>query len=78
MALHRLDLLAQLPIADSELRKVAWLAAGDAAAVRCHGAQRAQALSSLQAVDRQVREAQPEGGVIPRQLARVRTDCGAS
>jgi serine/threonine-protein kinase len=77
-ALHRLDALAQLPAADSELRKVAWLAAGDAAAVRCHGPQRAQALSSLQALDLQVRETQPEGGVIPRRLAHVRAGCGAT
>ena len=76
-ALHRLDTLARLPLADSELRKVAWLAAGDAAAVRCHGTGRAQALSSLQALDRQVGEAQPEGGVIPRRLVRVRAGCGA-
>ena len=76
-ALHRLDTLARLPLADSELRKVAWLAAGDAAAVRCHGTERAQALSALQALDRQVGEAQPEGGVIPRRLVRVRAGCGA-
>jgi len=77
-ALQRLDALARLPVADSELRKVAWLAAGDAAALRCHGTQRARALSALEALERRMREAQPEGGAIPRQLARVRADCGAA
>jgi len=76
-ALHRLDQLAQLPAADSELRKVAWLATGDAAAVRCHGARQAQALSSFETLDRQVREAQPEGGVIARRLAAMHAACAA-
>jgi len=75
-ALQHLDLLARLPESDSELRKVAWLAATDAAAVRCHGPQRPQALSSLQALDQRMRAAQPEGGAIPRRLARVRAACG--
>jgi serine/threonine-protein kinase len=77
-ALHRLDQLAQLPQADSELRKVAWLAAGEAAALRCHGPQRAQALSSLEAVAQRARIAQPEGGAIPRRLARARAACAAT
>jgi len=75
-ALRRLDALAALPPGDSELRKVAWLAAADAAAVRCHGTARAQALSSLDGVERDMHAAQPEGGAIARQLARVRAGCG--
>jgi len=75
-ALRRLDALAALPPGDSELRKIAWLAAGDAAALRCHGPQRAQAMSRLAALDRDMRAAQPEGGVITREIARMRADCG--
>jgi serine/threonine-protein kinase len=74
-ALARLDTLAAMPQRDIELRKVAWLAAAAAAAQRCHGPQRLQALASLQALQAEVGNAQPEGGVTARQVAAERASC---
>jgi serine/threonine-protein kinase len=74
-ALARLDVLAAMPQRDIELRKVAWLAAAVAAAQRCHGPQRLQALASLQALQAEVGNAQPEGGVTARQVAAERASC---
>ena len=74
-ALARLDALAALPAVDSESRKLAWLAAGNAAAMRCKGPQRAQALAALQALDRAVQRGQPEGSALARQIERLRTGC---
>jgi eukaryotic-like serine/threonine-protein kinase len=65
-----------LPQADTELRKVAWLAAADGAALRCRGPQRAAALQALQALDRAIDEAQPEGSAIGRQVLGLRSRCG--
>jgi serine/threonine-protein kinase len=75
-ALQQLDALAAIPQRDIEQRKVAWLARADAAALRCHGAQRNQAAATLQALVEQVRAAQPEGGVIVREVESLRAGCG--
>jgi serine/threonine-protein kinase len=75
-ALQRLDALAALPQGDAEQRKLTWLARADAAAVRCRGAQRNQALASLQSLADLLRTAQPEGGVIVREVDAVRAGCG--
>ncbi|MFL6591332.1 MAG: protein kinase domain-containing protein [Luteimonas sp.] len=74
--LRLLDALAALPQRDSELRKVALLATGEAAALRCDGPQRAQAMAAFAALGDAVRAAQPEGGVVARQVARLRASCG--
>jgi hypothetical protein len=44
--------------------------------VRCHGAQRGQALAELQSLADMLRTAQPEGGVIVREVAALRAGCG--
>jgi hypothetical protein len=44
--------------------------------VRCHGAQRGQALASLQSLAELLRKEQPEGGVIVREVAALRAGCG--
>ncbi|MDB6164120.1 MAG: repeat family protein, partial [Xanthomonadaceae bacterium] len=75
-ALARLDTLARLAQGDIELRKVAWLATADAATLRCHGRQRAAALTSLQSLDAAVAASQPEGGAVVRAVAAARTECG--
>jgi serine/threonine-protein kinase len=75
-ALQRLDALAGLPPQDSEQRKLAWLARAGAASVRCHGALRGQALAELQSLADMLRTAQPEGGVIVREVAALRAGCG--
>ncbi|MCJ0826392.1 serine/threonine-protein kinase [Luteimonas sp. 50] len=74
-ALARLDALAALPQSEIELRKVAWLAGATAAAQRCHGPQGAHAVATLQALQAEVRNAQPEGGTIARQVAAARASC---
>ena len=75
-ALTRLDALAALPQRDIELRKIAWLAAADAAVLRCHGPQRPKAVESLRALDRAIGAAQPEGSAVARQVADLRAGCG--
>jgi serine/threonine-protein kinase len=75
-ALRRLDALAALPQRDAEQRKLSWLARAGAAAVRCRGAQRNQALASLQSLADLLRTAQPEGGVIVREVGAARASCG--
>jgi serine/threonine-protein kinase len=75
-ALQRLDALAALPQHDAEQRKLTWLARAGAASVRCHGAQRGQALASLQSLAELLRKEQPEGGVIVREVAALRAGCG--
>jgi len=74
-AMARLDALAALPQSEIELRKVAWLAGATAAARRCHGPQREHALALLQALQADVRNAQPEGGAIARGVAAARASC---
>jgi len=75
-ALRQLDALAALSQRDTELRKIAWLATADAAALRCHGPQRLQAVESLQALGRTIGSAQPEGGAVARQVMDLRAGCG--
>jgi hypothetical protein len=75
-ALRRLDGLAALPASDVELRKIRWLAIADAAALRCRGPQRTEALQAFQALARDIAVAQPEGSAIARQVARLRAGCG--
>jgi serine/threonine-protein kinase len=74
-ALRRLDALSDLPETDHELRKIAWRARAFAAGVRCRGAQRAQALAALQSLEVAMREAQPEGGSVVREVDAVRRRC---
>lgn len=74
-ALGRLDALSGLPETDHELRKIAWRARAFAAGVRCRGPQRAQALAALQALELAMREAQPEGGSVVREVDAVRRSC---
>ncbi|GAA4856194.1 protein kinase domain-containing protein [Luteimonas vadosa] len=77
-ALQRLDSLAALGSpapGDHELRKIAWLAGAYAAGVRCRGAQRDQASASLDAIEAEIRELRPEGGVVAREVAGVRRHC---
>jgi serine/threonine-protein kinase len=74
-ALQRLDTLSGLPETDHELRKIAWRARAFAADVRCRGPRRAQAVAALLALEVTMREAQPEGGSIVREVDVVRRRC---
>ncbi|MDH5830538.1 serine/threonine-protein kinase [Luteimonas sp. M1R5S18] len=76
VAITRLDALAELPQDDAELRKAAWLARAYAADARCRlPGERDLALASLQALAVVVAQAQPEGGTVPREIARLRATC---
>jgi serine/threonine-protein kinase len=77
VALRKLDALAALPQRDSESRKIAWLAGGHAAALRCRGPQRTQALAALRAIGNAIATAQPEGGVTARAVDTLRAACEA-
>ncbi len=74
-ALATLDRLAASPAGDLETRKISWLAGADAAALRCNGTGRAQALAALQALDTEIAKAFPEGGEIARRVARKQASC---
>ncbi|HVI25461.1 MAG TPA: tetratricopeptide repeat protein [Xanthomonadaceae bacterium] len=75
-ALARLDALARLPQGDQRLRAIAWLADAEAAALRCYGSDRVQALARLQSLQATVGIAMPEGGALVRQVAALAASCG--
>jgi len=75
--LRQLDALAALPQRDGELRKVAWLAGAQAAALRCRRGQRAQALDAFARIGRAIDDARPEGSAIARTVASLRATCQA-
>lgn len=74
-AMDRLDRLAALPGRDIEIRKVALLAAAEAAALRCHGPQREQAQAALRDIVAAIGQVQPEGGVISRRVVAQQMSC---
>lgn len=62
---------------DIKTRKAAWLARAYAAELDC-ARQPQQAAQALDAVLAQMQVALPEGGAIPREIARLRADCGGA
>ncbi|HSM10428.1 MAG TPA: serine/threonine-protein kinase [Lysobacter sp.] len=74
--LDTLDALAKLPQSDLALRGVAWRAQAHAAGVRCGGPPRAEALQRLRSLGMRLQQAQPEGGVIAREVAAIQHGCG--
>ncbi|WP_101926241.1 MULTISPECIES: serine/threonine-protein kinase [Luteimonas] len=74
-ALAQLDRMGTGPETDAELRKLAWLARAYAGEARCDGEARRQAQASLDALETQMRQAQPEGGAIVREVDAIRRDC---
>jgi hypothetical protein len=75
-AVGRLVALARLPQRVQRLRGVAWVAGAEAAALRCYGSDRVQALARLQSLQATVGIAMPEGGALVRQLADLKASCG--
>ncbi len=73
----RLDALSALADADRALQPVAWRARAYAAEARCiaTAAGAAQASRSLQALLARLRQAQPEGGALTREVDAIRSDC---
>jgi serine/threonine-protein kinase len=74
-ALQQLERLGNLAENDIEVRKVVWLARAYLAERNCHGPQRRQALDSLAALDLTLRQAQPEGGTVVREIDAIRDGC---
>ena len=75
-ALARLDALArERDPRDVWSRDVSWLAAAEAAELRCRGADRAQVLPRLHALVAEVRNAMPEGGSVLRAVEAVQARC---
>ncbi|WP_206862040.1 serine/threonine-protein kinase [Lysobacter changpingensis] len=75
-ALTRLDALAGLSHSDLDLRRTAWRAQAYAAQLRCHGPDRDPAMARLDTLQEQLRDAQPDGGAIPREVAAIVRGCG--
>lgn len=74
-ALRRMDALAVRKGEGSEIPKLRWSARGYAAELRCERDQRERGRRDLDALLAELRTAQPDGGVIPREIARIRAQC---
>ena len=77
-ALGRLDALAGLPEREIRTRRVGWLAAAAAAGYRCDTSDatlREHTLAGLRTLRAQVRNAQPEGGMVERVVADTYAAC---
>ena len=75
-ALAQLDTLASLSQSDLALRDTAWRAQAYAAQLRCHGPDREASLASLMSLQEHLKTAQPDGGVIPREVTGIVRGCG--
>jgi serine/threonine-protein kinase len=74
-ALRTLQRLSTPASGDIEARKVAWLARAALAGRECDGPRRAQALDGLAALEATLRQAQPEGGSVVREVDAIRAGC---
>src|SRR5690606_19659705 len=77
-ALARLDRIGESPESDEEQRKAVWLARAYAARARCTGPERTLALAAFKVLDASLREAQPEGGAIVREIRALQAACVAT
>ena len=59
----------------SEAPKLRWLARGYQAEARCRLGGRDRAQRDLDALAAELRSAQPDGGIIPREIAALRAAC---
>ncbi|MDQ3618139.1 MAG: protein kinase [Pseudomonadota bacterium] len=71
----QLDALAGLSDGDRAQRSIAWLARAYRARLRCDGPLREQAGAELAALSGQLARTQPDGGVLPREIASLRDAC---
>ena len=74
-ALAALETLARHEGSGSEAPKLRWLARGYQAEARCRMGERERAQRDLDALAAELRSAQPDGGVIPREIAALRAAC---
>jgi len=77
-ATGELERLASLSAKDIERRRIAWLARAYLAERNCHGPQRSEVLQGLAALDLTLQQAQPEGGVVVREIDAIRAACQAT
>ncbi|RPE80021.1 serine/threonine-protein kinase [Vulcaniibacterium tengchongense] len=80
-AVARLRLLAGLPTQDPELRRTAWRAQAYLAQLRCAAPEeppdaRTEAQTELDALLETLREQQPDGGLVTREVEAIRRGCG--
>jgi serine/threonine-protein kinase len=75
-ALAQLDALAKTPGDGSEAPKLRWRARTYAAEIRCGNGERDRAKRDLDALIAELRVAQPNGGLIPREAEQLRMRCG--
>jgi len=76
-AIPRLTAIAALTGDDEDSRRLRWRARAYLAEVQCAGANRAQAAGELDALIAELGVPFPEGGTLPREVARIRARCGA-
>ncbi len=75
-ALARLDALGRAPPdAETETRKLAWLARAQAASLRCDRDGRAGAQAEFRALAAQLQAARPEGGALAREIRAASDRC---
>ncbi|HVK50331.1 MAG TPA: tetratricopeptide repeat protein, partial [Pseudoxanthomonas sp.] len=74
-ALQRLDALAVRDGTGSEIPKLRWTARAYAAELRCQHNQRERGRRELDNLVAELRRLQPDGGVIPREVERLRAAC---
>jgi serine/threonine-protein kinase len=75
VALPALDTLARQAGSGSELPRLRWRATAFAAEARCTAAPSNATLQSLDTLVGQLKTAQPDGGVIPREVLAIRERC---
>lgn len=75
-ALEQLDALGQTTGDGSETPKLRWRARTYAAGIRCNNGEQDRAKRDLDALIAELRAAQPDGGVIPREAGQLRMRCG--
>jgi hypothetical protein len=63
------------PAIAQQAPKLRWLARGYLAEARCRMGERERAQRDLDALAAELRSAQPDGGVIPREIAALRAAC---
>jgi serine/threonine-protein kinase len=75
LALAKIEALAALPQEDLASRKLRWRARAYAAEAHCRGGAAARGRDELRAIERDLQQAMPEGGLIPREVAALQAAC---
>ena len=76
-ALARIEAIAALQRDDLASRKLRWRARAYAAEAHCRAGLATQGLGELDTIERELQQALPEGGRIPREVTTIRSACDA-